>query len=94
MNNDVITNCEDASFAVTWGVFPNKDIIQPTIVDYNSFHIWKEDAFSMWMKDWGEIYEQGSASFRLLKDIQSTFYLVFIVDNDYVNGDLIKKVGI
>ena len=94
LNNEVISNCKDSSFAVTWGVFPNKDIIQPTIVDYNSFLIWKEDAFKMWMKDWGDIYEEGSQSHNLLKEIQTTFYLVFVVDNDYVKGDLLKKLGI
>ena len=94
MDNEVITNCADASFAVTWGVFPNKDIIQPTIVDYNSFLIWKKDAFNMWMKDWGDIYEVDSRSYQLLKQIQSSFYLVFIVDNDFVEGDLIRKIGI
>ena len=94
MDNEVITNCADASFAVTWGVFPNKDIIQPTIVDYNSFLIWKKDAFNMWMKDWGDIYEVGSRSHQILKQIQSSFYLVFVVDNDFVEGDLIKKIGI
>ena len=27
--------------AVTWGVFPGKEIIQPTVVDPVSFQIWK-----------------------------------------------------
>ena len=27
--------------AVTWGVFPGKEIIQPTVVDPQSFAVWK-----------------------------------------------------
>ena len=27
--------------AVTWGVFPGKEIIQPTVVDQQSFLVWK-----------------------------------------------------
>lgn len=35
------TNCEEGPIAVTWGVFPGKEIIQPTIVDIVSFQVWK-----------------------------------------------------
>ncbi|EFH52005.1 hypothetical protein ARALYDRAFT_905738 [Arabidopsis lyrata subsp. lyrata] len=34
--------------AVTWGVFPAKEIIQPTIVDLASFKVWKDEAFGTW----------------------------------------------
>lgn len=27
--------------AVTWGVFPAKEVIQPTVVDPQSFTVWK-----------------------------------------------------
>ena len=33
-------------------------------------------------------YEEGSASRALIDEIQSTYYLVNIVDNDFVNGDV------
>lgn len=37
-----ITNCnQDTPVAVTWGVFPGKEIMQPTVVDPISFKIWK-----------------------------------------------------
>ena len=32
---------ENLPIAVTWGVFPGKEIIQPTVVDPVSFHVWK-----------------------------------------------------
>ncbi|CAI5722244.1 unnamed protein product [Peronospora destructor] len=33
-----------------WGVFPNKEILQPTIVDSSSFLVWKDEAFALWLK--------------------------------------------
>ena len=37
-----ITNCDPFQpIAVTWGVFPGKEIVQPTVVDSVSFNIWK-----------------------------------------------------
>jgi methylenetetrahydrofolate reductase (NADPH) len=78
--------------AVTWGVFPGKEIMQPTIVDTRSFLIWKDEAFGLWMSDWASIYEEKSAAFKLLKKIYETYYLVNIVDNNYVDSNLLKKL--
>ena len=83
---------ENNAMAVTWGVFPNKEIIQPTIVDTRSFLIWKDEAFSLWMNDWASIYEPKSGSYKLIKEIYDTYYLVNIVDNDYVDGELIQQI--
>ena len=33
--------------AVTWGVFPGREIIQPTVVDPHSFRTWKDEAFNL-----------------------------------------------
>jgi hypothetical protein len=35
--------------AVTWGVFPGREIIQPTVVDPMSFRVWKDEAFELWL---------------------------------------------
>ena len=93
ISDDLITNLpKNNAMAVTWGVFPNKEIIQPTIVDTRSFLIWKDEAFSLWMNDWASIYEPKSGSYKLIKEIYDTYYLVNIVDNDYVDGDLMKQM--
>ena len=92
-NNDIFTNCKNSTNAVTWGVFPNKEIIQPTIVDYESFLIWKDDAFNLWLNEWAKIYDKDTESYKLLKNIHDTFYLVFIVDNDYINGNLLNYLN-
>jgi len=73
--------------AVTWGVFPGSEIIQPTVVDTQSFIAWKTEAFDLW-DEWKNLYEDGHKSKELLEDIQSTWYLVSIVDNDYLSGDM------
>jgi len=71
--------------AVTWGVFPAKEIIQPTVVDPVSFPIWKDEAFELWTSQWASIYEEGSVSRQIIETIHDTYFLVNIVDNDYIN---------
>ncbi|GLT66065.1 hypothetical protein SLA2020_384580 [Shorea laevis] len=74
--------------AVTWGVFPAKEIIQPTVVDPNSFMVWKDEAFEIWSRSWANLYPEDDPSKKLLEEVQSSYYLVSLVDNDYINGDI------
>eukprot|EP00468_Gymnochlora_sp_CCMP2014_P006275 CAMPEP_0167746298 /NCGR_PEP_ID=MMETSP0110_2-20121227/3635_1 /TAXON_ID=629695 /ORGANISM="Gymnochlora sp., Strain CCMP2014" /LENGTH=634 /DNA_ID=CAMNT_0007631047 /DNA_START=45 /DNA_END=1949 /DNA_ORIENTATION=- len=74
--------------AVTWGVFPGREIIQPTVVDMASFRVWKDEAFALWQSQWSAIYPKGSKSETIIKTIHDTYYLCNIVENDFVNGDL------
>ena len=74
--------------AVTWGVFPQKEIIQPTVVDPESFPIWKDEAFELWKSEWQVLYAEDSPSFELIDEICDTYYLVNIVDNDFIGGDI------
>jgi methylenetetrahydrofolate reductase (NADPH) len=76
--------------AVTWGVFPGAEIVQPTVVDNGAFVAWKEEAFALWKSQWQSIYEDGSVGFNTIQSIVDDFYLINIVDNDFVNGDLLK----
>jgi len=73
--------------AVTWGVFPNKEIIQPTVVDPDSYGVWKDEAFALW-NVWGHLYEDKTHSRKLIETVVETYFLVNVVDNDYVNGDI------
>ena len=85
---DSKTNCGDGSVnAVTWGVFPGKEVIQPTVVDSESFRVWKDEAFGLW-KTWAEVYEEGSEASSVLSNVHDTYYLMSIVENDYIGGDL------
>jgi methylenetetrahydrofolate reductase (NADPH) len=76
--------------ALTWGVFPNREILQPTIFDPETFLIWAEEAFSLWTSMWLNLYEFGSQSFDLIEDIRDNYYLVAIIDNDFTTS---KKQG-
>ncbi|KAB5515737.1 hypothetical protein DKX38_026385 [Salix brachista] len=74
--------------AVTWGVFPAKEIIQPTVVDPASFSVWKDEAFEIWSRGWASLYPEGDPSRMLLEEVQSSYFLVSLVDNDYIHGDI------
>ncbi|KAJ7947420.1 Methylenetetrahydrofolate reductase [Quillaja saponaria] len=74
--------------AVTWGVFPAKEIIQPTIVDSASFKVWKDEAFEIWSEGWANLYPESDVSRKLLEEVQSSYFLVSLVDNEYIHGDL------
>ncbi len=74
--------------AVTWGVYPGKEIIQPTIVEAVSFIAWKDEAFELGMQ-WANMYERDSQSHKLIADIMETSYLVNIVANDFKDGESI-----
>jgi methylenetetrahydrofolate reductase (NADPH) len=63
--------------AVTWGVFPGKEIVQPTIVERISFLAWKDEAFQLGM-EWARCYEAGTPSRTILDDVMNTWYLVNI----------------
>lgn len=57
--------------AVTWGVFPAKEIIQPTVVDPASFVVWKDEAFEIWSRGWACLYPEGDPSRKLLEKVGS-----------------------
>jgi len=81
------SNCDTVN-AVTWGVFPGKEILQPTVVDPESFVVWKDEAFELWMSSWASIYPKESRSYELLENLYNTLYLVNVVDNDFIQGDI------
>ncbi|CAG8541775.1 10357_t:CDS:10, partial [Acaulospora colombiana] len=86
-NDEFSTNVkEETPSAVTWGVFPGKEIIQPTIIEKASFDAWKTEAFALWA-DWEHLYPKGSPSQKLLKDIGDNWWLVNLVYHDYVSSE-------
>ncbi|KAI8322115.1 methylenetetrahydrofolate reduct [Martensiomyces pterosporus] len=80
---ELLTNCqEDCPNAVTWGVFPGKEILQPTVVERVSFLAWKDEAFDFW-NAWSHVYEKDSAAASLLRGFGEEWYLVNIVENNF-----------
>jgi methylenetetrahydrofolate reductase (NADPH) len=72
--------------ALTWGVFPNKEILQPTVFDPSTFLVWAEEAFSLWTTMWLNLYEFDTESFELIESIRDTYYLCAVIENDYIGG--------
>ena len=98
VNGEETLNVNEGANAVTWGVFPCREIIQPTVVDTASFRVWSEEAFELW-RMWENIYKKGPTSVeekekekytkaqKVLQDIRESYYLVNLVDNDYTNAE-------
>lgn len=70
--------------AVTWGVFPLKEVVQPTVIDYESFKAWNEEAFLLWL-EWARCYKKNSKSFELLNSIYENYVLVSMIHHDFIN---------
>lgn len=71
--------------ALTWGVFPNREIVQPTIFDPNTFFsVWADEAFSLWISMWLSLYDYDNPSYAIVEEIHSTYFLCAIIDNDFM----------
>ncbi|CAO1622729.1 unnamed protein product [Jaminaea pallidilutea] len=68
--------------AVTWGVFPGKEIAQPTIIEEESFKAWRDEAFDIW-GEWALLFPKRSATARLLNGIGDKRWLMTVVHHDY-----------
>ncbi|KAF5005760.1 hypothetical protein FDECE_7817 [Fusarium decemcellulare] len=77
--------------AVTWGVFPGKEIITPTIIEEVSFRAWCEEAFGIW-GEWAKVYGRGSESEKLLNGIKEEYWLVNLIHHDFVEKDALWQV--
>ncbi|KAG0286078.1 hypothetical protein BGZ97_007563, partial [Linnemannia gamsii] len=77
---------EEEPNTVTWGVFPNHEIVQPTIVERSSFLAWKDEAFELWGQ-WAQCFktemkEEGETR-RLMDEVSEEWFLMNVVNNDY-----------
>ncbi|KAF9921738.1 hypothetical protein FBU30_008205 [Linnemannia zychae] len=70
---------------VTWGVFPNQEIVEPIIIERSSFLAWKEEAFSLW-DQWAKCFEDDTCSTttgKMLREIGASWFLMNVVSDDY-----------
>lgn len=90
-HGDLRTNTtNEGPNAVTWGVFPGKEIVQPTIVEALSFMAWKDEAFELGYQ-WASIYDseegqadgKGRTSRQTVRKMMDEWFLVNIVNNDF-----------
>lgn len=73
---------------MTWGVFPAREILQPTVVDPDAFLEWKSEAFALWRSHWAAIYDEDAPAADVLHEMIETYFLVNVVDHDYIGGDI------
>ncbi|KFA45633.1 hypothetical protein S40293_09113 [Stachybotrys chartarum IBT 40293] len=76
-------HAESSTNAVTWGVFPGKEIVTPTIIEEVSFRAWAEEAFGIW-GEWAKVYRRDSGSEKLLNGIKADYWLVNVIHHDYI----------
>ena len=81
---DMRTNtASESPNAVTWGVFPGTEIVQPTIVESISFLAWKDEAYQL-AREWAKMYPQGSTARQTVQTLfDEELFLVNVVHNDY-----------
>lgn len=68
--------------SVTWGAFPGKEIVTPTIVEEVSFRAWVEEAFGIW-REWERCYMPGSATRAALRAEREGGWLVNVIGHGY-----------
>lgn len=85
------TGSGNSTNAVTWGVFPSKEIVTPTIIEEVSFRAWGEEAFGIW-GEWAKLYGRESESGKLLNDIRSDSWLVNVIHHDYVASEALWEL--
>lgn len=68
--------------AVTWGIYPGKEVIQPTIVEKISFLAWKDEAFRL-AEEWAKVFDNETKPRNFLNDIANSWCLINIVHNDF-----------
>ncbi|KAG8856825.1 hypothetical protein FRB91_000324 [Serendipita sp. 411] len=87
MLDEYSTNMTDeGSNAVTWGVFPGKEISSPTIIERDSFLAWKDEAFGYWTQ-WGLVFPPDSPERKLLEQIRDERWLVSLVHHNFKDAD-------
>ena len=47
----------------------------------------QDEAFDLWQQRWGKLYPDDSASRLIIDDICKNYYLVNLVDNDFIKGN-------
>ena len=51
--------------------------------------VWKKEAFQLWLNQWASLYDEDSTSHSLIHSIHDSYFLINVVDHDFVNGDLL-----
>ncbi|ODV78430.1 methylenetetrahydrofolate reduct [Suhomyces tanzawaensis NRRL Y-17324] len=88
------TNCEEDEInAVTWGVFPGEEILQPTIVERTSFLAWKDEVYRLFT-EWVKIFQsnileieksEADEFVNFITKFSDDFVLCNLVSNNFID---------
>lgn len=79
-------DAEPRTDAVTWGVFPGKEIVSPTIVEEESFRSWAGEAWGVW-GEWAAVMDrraEAAESRKYLEWCGQDGWLVNVIWHDFV----------
>lgn len=77
-------SAEPRTDAVTWGVFPGKEIVSPTIVEEESFRSWAQEAWGVW-GEWAAIMpKENEEARKYLEWCGQDGWLVNVIWHDFV----------
>ncbi|KIW29755.1 methylenetetrahydrofolate reductase [Cladophialophora immunda] len=71
--------------AVTWGVFPSREILTPTIIEAESFRAWAQEAYAIW-NEWKRCFPRGSQEALFLEKMGRENVLVNVVGQAFRGG--------
>lgn len=89
---------DDDINAVTWGVFPGEEILQPTIVEKVSFLAWKDEVYRL-ITEWIKIFqsdfvkdvnitkEDVDAFVKLMTNFNDEYVLCNVVNNNFIDDN-------
>ena len=77
--------------AVTWGAFPGKEIVTPTIIEEVSFRSWGEEAFGIW-REWERCFALRSPNREFLRNMRESIMLVNVIGHEFQNGGALWKL--
>ncbi|KZO90499.1 MTHFR-domain-containing protein [Calocera viscosa TUFC12733] len=84
---EIVTNMAlGESNAVTWGVFPGKEVMQPTVIERAAFQAWAEEAFGIW-SEWALFFPPASTTRQLLERVRDERWLVSVCHHDFKNPE-------
>lgn len=67
---------------MTWGVFPGREVMQPTIVSLDTFRVWGGEAFELWSAPFAHLDKIPP----VIRMIQEEWLLVCVLDNTYTES--------
>ncbi len=76
------------------GLCPVTQTSKPFVLFLNPQRALQDEAFQLWQTEWASLYSEGSTAAKLINGIVDGWYLVSLVDNDFVNGDLYRIFGL